>query len=58
MVSNALDFAVRLKSRGYEGLEVEYQTIARAGHQQPPMLVHGLRSVYRGHHGIQQPPLP
>jgi predicted alpha/beta superfamily hydrolase len=56
MVSNALDFAVRLTSRGYEGLELEHQTIPRAGHQQPPMLVQGLRSVYRGHPGIEQPP--
>jgi hypothetical protein len=58
MVSNALEFAVKLQSRGYEGLEIEYQTILRAGHQQPPMLVAGLRSVYRGHPGIQGPPAP
>jgi predicted alpha/beta superfamily hydrolase len=56
MVSNALEFAVRLSSRGYDGLEIEHQTILRAGHTQSPMLVHGLRSVYRGHPGIQRPP--
>jgi hypothetical protein len=58
MVSNALEFAVRLNSRGYEGLEIEHQTIVRAGHQQPPMLVHGLRSIYRNHPAIQRPQHP
>jgi hypothetical protein len=56
MVTNALEFAVRLKFRDYEGLELEHQTILRAGHQQPPMLIHGLRSIYRGHAQIQRPP--
>jgi hypothetical protein len=51
MVSNALEFAMRLSSRGYAGLTIEHQTISRAGHQQPPMLVHGLRSIYRDHPG-------
>jgi predicted alpha/beta superfamily hydrolase len=55
MLTNALEFSTRLASRGYDGLELEYQTILRAGHQQPPMLVHGLRSVFRGHPGIARP---
>jgi hypothetical protein len=58
MVSNALQFAVLLKSRGCEGLEIEHRTIHHAGHQQPPMLVQGLRSIYRGHTQIQRPPAP
>lgn len=58
MVSNALEFADRLADRKYEGLELEHQTILRAGHQQPPMLVHGLRSIYKGHPGVQRPPAP
>lgn len=55
MVSNALQFAGKLASRKYEGLEVEYQLIPRVGHQQPPMLVQGLASVYRGHPGMVRP---
>lgn len=58
MVSNALQFAGLIGSRKYDGLEVEYQLIPRVGHQQPPMLVQGLTSVYRGHPGIVRPPAP
>jgi len=55
MVSNAVEFAGTLASRGYEGLEVDLQVIPRVGHQAPPMLVQGLTSVYRGHPGIVRP---
>jgi len=58
MVSNALEFAGTIAGRGYEGLEVDYQLIPRVGHQQTPMLVQGLKSVYRGHPGIARPPAP
>lgn len=58
MVSNALEFAGVLSERRYEGLEVEYQLVPRVGHQQPPMLVQGLKSIYRGHPGIVRPPVP
>lgn len=55
MVSNAIEFAARIASREYEGLEVEMQLIPRVGHQAPPMLVQGLQWVYRGHPGIVRP---
>jgi predicted alpha/beta superfamily hydrolase len=55
MVSNALQFSSRLASRKYEGLELDYQLIPQVGHQQTPMLVQGLRSIYRGHPGIVRP---
>src|SRR5688500_7325809 len=54
MVSNTVEFAGRLDGRGYEGLEVELKVFEGAGHQQPPMLVRGLKSIYRGF----QPPRP
>jgi hypothetical protein len=54
MVSNTVEFAGRLDGRGYEGLEVELKVFEGAGHQQPPMLVRGLKSIYRGF----QPPCP
>ena len=55
MVSNALQFAALIGSRKYEGFEIDYQLIPRVGHYQPPMLVQGLSSVYRGHAGIVRP---
>jgi predicted alpha/beta superfamily hydrolase len=58
MVTNALEFAAVLASRKYEGLEIEHQTVLNVGHQQPPMLVQGLTSVYRGHPGIVRAPAP
>jgi predicted alpha/beta superfamily hydrolase len=56
MVSNAIEFAGRLASRDYDGLEVDLHLIPKVGHQAPPMLVQGLQSVYRGHPGIVRPP--
>jgi predicted alpha/beta superfamily hydrolase len=55
MVSNALQFAALIGSRKYEGFDIDYQLIPRVGHYQPPMLVQGLSSVYRGHGGIVRP---
>ena len=46
MVSNAMRFATGLAGRGYEGLSLEFEIIRGVGHQAPPMLVQGLRSVY------------
>lgn len=47
MVSNAVRFAALLASRGYEGLRVNSQVFADEAHHMPPMLVRGLRWVYR-----------
>ena len=47
MVSNAVRFAALLASRGYEGLRVSSHVFADEAHHMPPMLVRGLRAVYR-----------
>ena len=47
MVSNAVRFAALLASRGYEGLKVTSHVFSDEGHHMPPMLVRGLRWVYR-----------
>lgn len=46
MVSNALQFSNALASRGYEGLSLDFDIIRGVGHQAPPMLIQGLKSVY------------
>lgn len=55
MVSNALEFAGLLGSRAYEGLELDFRIISASGHDAPPMLVDGLKSVYRGHAAATPP---
>ncbi|MGE0597890.1 MAG: alpha/beta hydrolase [Dehalococcoidia bacterium] len=46
MVSNAIELASALSRRKYEGLSIDLQIIRGAGHEQAPMIVQGLRSVY------------
>lgn len=47
MVSNTVRFAAMLASRGYEGLRVTSHVFPDEAHHMPPMLVRGLRAVYR-----------
>jgi hypothetical protein len=48
MVSNAVEFASTLDTRGYQGLELWLKVFEGAGHEQATMLVRGLKAVYSG----------
>jgi uncharacterized protein len=47
MVGNMLEFAGRLAARGYSGLDLSVRLLNDEGHTVSPMLVAGLKSVYR-----------
>ncbi len=46
MVSNTIEFAGTLGRRQYEGLSIQMDVVRGVGHEQAPMTVRGLRSVY------------
>jgi predicted alpha/beta superfamily hydrolase len=46
MVSNVVEFAGSLARREYEGLTLDLEIVRGVGHEQAPMIVQGLRSVY------------